>query len=123
LGRLIVNLGAGAESVFLPSLQTLFYLPNDKVAGVQTNAQTAINSFVKLCPPEATRQIFVVLRESLDNPKGWRGQIGVLKAMDGMVKENVTENVALELGATIPLIEKAMHDTKAEVSDLPPFAT
>jgi elongation factor 3 len=114
-GRLIVNLGAGTEAVFLPYLESLFNLLNEKTAAIRTSAQSALNTFVKICPPEATRLVFVVLRDCLKSLGGWRSQIGVLKALEAMVKEGATENVAAELGATIPLVEKAMHDTKAEV--------
>ena len=114
-GRLIVNLGAGTEAVFLPYLESIFNLLNEKTAAIRTSAQSALNTFVKICPPEATRLVFVVLRACLKSLGGWRSQIGVLKALEGMVKEGATENVAAELGATIPLVEKAMHDTKAEV--------
>jgi elongation factor 3 len=119
-GRLIVNLGAGTEAVFLPYLESLFNLLNEKTAAIRTSAQSALNTFVKICPPEATRLVFVVLRDCLKSLGGWRSQIGVLKALEAMVKEGATENVAAELGATIPLVEKAMHDTKAEVR-FPPF--
>lgn len=115
-GRLIVNLGVGTEVVFFPYLEALFNLLNDKTAAIRTSAQSAINTFVKICPPEATRLVFEVLRKSLEALGGWRSQIGVLKAFEGLAgKEGATEAVANELGATIPLVEHAMHDTKNEV--------
>lgn len=117
--RLLVALGPGADAVFLPYLPVLFALLSDKALVVRQGAQAAINAFIKIVPAEATRQVLAALRAALENPKGWRSQVGVLKAIEALVKEGTVDKVAEELGATIPLVEHAMHDTKSEVSSAP----
>lgn len=56
-----------------------------------------------------------VLSKTLDDAKGWRTKVAAMKAMEGLVRPGAEEWVANELGTIIPVVERAMHDTKAEV--------
>ncbi|KAI0743566.1 P-loop containing nucleoside triphosphate hydrolase protein [Daedaleopsis nitida] len=107
-------LGAPAAPLFIPSLPILFELYMDKGDVVRIAATTATKSILKLFPPEATRVVFRALEDILDKGK-WRTKVGVLDAMKVFVS-TAKEQVANELGTTIPKVEAAMHDTKAEVS-------
>jgi elongation factor 3 len=81
---------------------------------VRAAATSACKAILKLFPPESTRVVFRTLEDILDKGK-WRTKVGVLEAMKTFVA-NGQEYVAEQLGTTIPKVEAAMHDTKAEVS-------
>ncbi|RPD59817.1 hypothetical protein L227DRAFT_575818 [Lentinus tigrinus ALCF2SS1-6] len=107
-------LGAPAAPILLQSLPVLFDLYMDKGDVVRTAATTAVKGILKLFPPEATSAVFRTLEDILDKGK-WRTKVGVLDAMRTFVN-TAKDAVANELGTTIPKVESAMHDTKAEVS-------
>lgn len=86
----------------------------DKGDVVRAAALSAIKSILKLFPPESTSIVFRTLEGILDNGK-WRTKVGVLDAMKGFVNPARTY-VADQLGETLPTIERAMHDTKQEVT-------
>ena len=106
-------LGTSAAPLLLPSLPVLFELYMDKGDVVRIAATSATKAILKLFPPESTRLVFRALEDILDKGK-WRTKVGVLDAMKGFVN-TAKDAVALELGTTIPKVEAAMHDTKAEV--------
>ncbi|KAI0780034.1 P-loop containing nucleoside triphosphate hydrolase protein [Fomes fomentarius] len=107
-------LGASAAPLLLPSLSVLFDLYMDKGDVVRIAATSATKSILKLFPPEATRPVFRTLENILDKGK-WRTKVGALDAFKSFVNTS-KDAVANELGTTIPKVEAAMHDTKAEVS-------
>ena len=111
---LAATLGAPAAPHLLPSLPILFELYMDKGDVVRAAAAAACKAILKLFPPESTRIVFRALEDILDKGK-WRTKVGVLDAMKSFVS-NAQEAVAEQLGVTIPKVEAAMHDTKAEVS-------
>jgi elongation factor 3 len=85
----------------------------DKGEVVRNAATTAVKAILKLFPPESTRIVFRTLETILANGK-WRTKVGVLDAFKTFVTP-ARDAVAAELGATLPKIEAAMHDTKQEV--------
>ena len=85
----------------------------DKGDVVRIAATAATKSILKLFPPEATRVVFRALEDIMDKAK-WRSKVGVLDAMKSFAS-TARDAVANELGTTIPKVEAAMHDTKAEV--------
>lgn len=87
----------------------------DKGQSARSAVTSAINALVKICPAEASRLMLDVLCRTLDDAKGWRSKVAALKAMEALVKPGAEEYVANELGHVIPFVERAMHDTKAEV--------
>ncbi|KAI0358475.1 hypothetical protein OH77DRAFT_1420865 [Trametes cingulata] len=107
-------LGAPCAPLLLPSLSVLFELYMDKGDVVRSAATSATKAILKLFPPESTRVVFRTLEDILDKGK-WRTKVGVLDAMKSFVNTS-RDAVANELGTTIPKVEAAMHDTKAEVS-------
>lgn len=110
---LATTLGAPAGPILLPSLPILFELYMDKGDVVRQASINATKAILKLFPPEATRVVFRVLEDILENGK-WRTKVGALDAIKGFVA-SAGEQVANELGVTLPKVEKAMHDTKNEV--------
>ena len=86
----------------------------DKGDVVRVAATSAVKGILKLFPPEATGIVFRTLEDILEKGK-WRTKVGVLDAMRTFVN-TAKDAVANELGTTIPKVEGAMHDTKAEVS-------
>ena len=88
----------------------------DKGDVVRAAATAACKAILKLFPPESTRIVFRSLEEILDKGK-WRTKVGVLDAMKGFVA-NARDAVAEQLGVTLPKVEAAMHDTKAEVRSI-----
>lgn len=88
----------------------------DKGTSVQKAVSSAITALVKICPPEGSRPVLDALCRALEDAKGWRSKSVALKAIEGLVKPGAEEYVANELGFVIPFVERAMHDTKAEVS-------
>ncbi|WVR07279.1 hypothetical protein IAU60_004320 [Kwoniella sp. DSM 27419] len=114
--RLSRSLGTGIEGVFLPLIPALLNLSMDKGQPVRTAVNTALSALVKASAPEGSRMILDVLCKTLDEAKGWRSKVAALKAMENLVKPGAEEWIAAELGVVIPYVERAMHDTKAEVS-------
>lgn len=110
---LATTLGAPAGPILLPSLPLIFELYMDKGDVVRQASANAAKAILKLFPPEATRVVFRVLEDILENGK-WRTKVGALDAMKGFVA-TAGEQVANELGTTLPKVEHAMHDTKSEV--------
>lgn len=111
---LAVVLGAPVAPHLLPSLPVLFELYMDKGDVVRNAATAACKAILKLFPPESTRIVFRTLEDVLDKGK-WRTKVGALDAMKSFVT-NARDAVAEQLGITLPKVEAAMHDTKAEVS-------
>ena len=109
-----LTLGAPCAPLLLPSLQVLFDLYMDKGEVVRNAAATATKAILKLFPPEATGVVFRTLEDILDKGK-WRSKVGALEAMKAFVPQG-RDAVADQLAITIPKVEIAMHDTKAEVS-------
>ncbi|TBU49489.1 P-loop containing nucleoside triphosphate hydrolase protein [Dichomitus squalens] len=107
-------LGASAAPLLLPSLSVLYDLYMDKGDVVRIAATAATKNILKLFPPEATRVVLRTLEDIMDKAK-WRSKVGVLDAIRSIASTS-KDAVANELGTTIPKIEAAMHDTKAEVS-------
>ncbi|KAH9858691.1 P-loop containing nucleoside triphosphate hydrolase protein [Lenzites betulinus] len=107
-------IGASCAPLLLPSLPVLFELYMDKGDVVRNAATSATKAILKLFPPESTRIVFRALEDILEKGK-WRSKVGVLDAMKAFVT-SARDAVANELGTTIPKVEAAMHDTKAEVS-------
>lgn len=110
---LAVVLGAPCAPLLLPSLPLLFDLYMDKGDVVRVAATAATKATLKLFPPEATPVVFRALEEIVENGK-WKSKVGALDAMKGFVP-TAREAVANQLAITIPKVEAAMHDTKAEV--------
>ncbi|TFK23663.1 mRNA export factor elf1 [Coprinopsis marcescibilis] len=107
-------LGAPAVPLLLPSLPILYELLMDKGDVVRAAASAAIKAILKLCPPEAVPFVFRQLETILDSAK-WRGKVGVLDGLKSFVS-SARDVVATELSTVLPHVEKALHDTKAEVS-------
>ncbi|KAH9485192.1 mRNA export factor elf1 [Psilocybe cubensis] len=107
-------LGAPIAPLLLPSLPVIFDLYMDKGEVVRAAAAAATKAILKLFPPEATRTVFRQLESILENGK-WRTKVGVLESFKTFVT-SARDAVAAELGVTLPKVESAMHDTKAEVS-------
>lgn len=87
----------------------------DKGDVVRAAAASATKAILKQFPPESTRTVFRTLEDILDGAK-WRSKVGVLDTMKSFVT-SARDNVADQLGETLPKVEKAMHDTKQEVSE------
>ncbi|KAG2015782.1 multidrug resistance protein 1 [Coprinopsis cinerea AmutBmut pab1-1] len=107
-------IGAPGVPLLLPSLPVLYDLLMDKGDVVRSAASAAIKSILKLCPPESVPVVFRQLETILDTAK-WRSKVGVLDGLKSFVASS-RDVVASELGKVLPHVEKAMHDTKSEVS-------
>jgi elongation factor 3 len=114
--RLVKGLGEGVEGLFMHAIPVLLNVLMDKTQTIRQAAQAGINAIIKVSAPEGVRQIIDLLKAVLDDTKGWRTKVGALKAMEALVKPGAEEWVAEELGHVIPSVERAMHDTKSEVS-------
>ncbi|WVQ99133.1 hypothetical protein IAU59_006265 [Kwoniella sp. CBS 9459] len=114
--RLCRSLGTGIEGVFLPLIPALLNLAMDKGQPVRSAVNSAMTSLIKASATEGSRQILDTLCTVLEDSKGWRSKVAALKAMEGLVKPGAEDWIAPELGHVIPFVERAMHDTKAEVS-------
>ncbi|EIN11824.1 hypothetical protein PUNSTDRAFT_119056 [Punctularia strigosozonata HHB-11173 SS5] len=108
------TLGTPVAPLLLPSLPILFDLYMDKGEVVRAAATAANKAILKLFPPEATSLVFRQLEVVLDSGK-WGAKVGALDAIRAFVP-SAREQVANELGAVLPKVEGAMHDTKKEVS-------
>ena len=73
----------------------------------------AVKTILKLFPPESTGLVFRTLEEVVEKGK-WKAKVGALDGLRLFVK-TAKENVANELGNTLPKVELALHDTKQEV--------
>lgn len=114
--RTCKSLGTGVEGVFIPLIPALLNLSMDKGQPVRSAVTSALNALVKISPPEGSRLMLDTLCRGLEDAKGWRSKVSALKAIEALVKPGAEEYVANELGHVIPFVERAMHDTKAEVS-------
>ncbi|CCA67138.1 probable mrna export factor elf1 [Serendipita indica DSM 11827] len=108
-------LGTPVGPLLIPSLPTLFDLYMDKGDVVREAATAAVKAILKIFPPEALSPVLRNLEVSLKQTKQWKSKVGVLDAIKTLANQN-KEQVGEELGTTLPHIELAMHDTKAEVS-------
>lgn len=100
--------------LLLPSLPILFELYMDKGDVVREAATAATRAILKNTPPEAISTVFRTLETCLSAGK-WRAKVGILDAMRTFFTKH-KDQVAEQLGTTIPIVENCMHDTKAEVS-------
>jgi len=100
--------------LLLPSLPILFELYMDKGDVVREAATAATRTILKNTPPEAISAVFRTLETCLSAGK-WRAKVGILDAIKTF-STKYKDQVAEELGTTIPIVENCMHDTKAEVS-------
>lgn len=107
-------LGPSCAPLLLPSLPVLYDLYMDKGDVVRLAATSATKNILKLFPPEATGLVFRALEDVMGNGK-WKSKVAALDAMKSFASGS-KEAVAAQLGATLPKVEAAMHDTKAEVS-------
>ncbi|WWC89603.1 uncharacterized protein L201_004528 [Kwoniella dendrophila CBS 6074] len=114
--RICKSLGTGVEGIFLPIIPSLLNLSMDKGQSVRTAVNSAITALIKATAPEGSRLVLDVLCKSLEESKGWRSKVTALKAIENLVKPGSDDYIAQELGLVIPFVERAMHDTKAEVS-------
>ncbi|KII92907.1 hypothetical protein PLICRDRAFT_89417 [Plicaturopsis crispa FD-325 SS-3] len=114
LQALATTLGAPSGPLLLPSLAVLYELCMDKGDVVRAAAAAATKSILKLFPPESTRIVYRQLEVILEKGK-WRTKVGALDAIKSFVGP-AREQVAAELGDLLPKVERAMHDTKQEVS-------
>ena len=86
----------------------------DKGDVVRIAAVAATKTLLKLFPAEGTHLVFRQLEDILDKGK-WRTKVGALDSIRSFV-DRAKNEVARELGTVLPKVEKAMHDTKPEVS-------
>ncbi|KAI0318276.1 P-loop containing nucleoside triphosphate hydrolase protein [Amylostereum chailletii] len=107
-------LGPPAAPLFLPSLPIIFDLYMDKGEVVRQSTSAAVKAILKLFPPESTSIVFRTLENILENGK-WRTKVAALDSIKTFVN-HAPDAVANELVITLPKVEAAMHDTKAEVS-------
>ena len=106
-------LGPAAAPILLPSLPMLYDLYMDKGEVVRNAATEAVKAILKLFPPESAGQVFRVLESVIEKGK-WKAKVGALDGIKSFVK-SAKDAVANELGVTLPKVELALHDTKAEV--------
>ncbi|THH14243.1 hypothetical protein EW146_g6065 [Bondarzewia mesenterica] len=111
---LAITLGAPVGPILLPSLPILYELYMDKGDVVRQAAAAATKAVLKLFPAESTGLVYRTLEAVLESGK-WRTKVGALDGIKSFVN-SAGEAVANELGAILPKVEAAMHDTKAEVS-------
>lgn len=107
-------LGPPIAPLLLPSLPTIFDLYADKGEVVRSAAATAAKAILKLFPPESTRLVCRALEDSVGSSK-WQTKVAALDAVRALVS-SAKEKIANELTTVLPVVEKAMHDTKKEVS-------
>ncbi|THH07494.1 hypothetical protein EW145_g3336 [Phellinidium pouzarii] len=107
-------LGTPAAPILLPSLPAIMDLYMDKGDVVRIAAVAATKTILRLFPPEATRIVFLHLEDILEKGK-WRTKVGALDSIRGLV-DRAKDEVAAQLGDVLPKVERAMHDTKPEVS-------
>jgi elongation factor 3 len=115
LQSLATILGTPAGPLLLPSLTVLFDLYMDKGDVVREAATAAVKSTLKVFPPEALGLVLRHLETILRQTKQWKSKVGVLEAIKTLANQNKMQ-IGEELGTTLPHIEHAMFDTKAEVS-------
>ena len=105
--------GVPSAPILLRSLPTLYDLYMDKGEVVRNASMEAVKTILKLFPPESTGLVFRTLEEVVEKGK-WKAKVGALDGLRSFVK-TAKENVANELGNTLPKVELALHDTKQEV--------
>jgi elongation factor 3 len=105
--------GAPAAPLLLQSLPHLYDLYMDKGEVVRNASMEAVKAILKLYPPESTGLVFRTLEGVVEKGK-WKAKVGALDSLKMFVK-TARENVANELGSTLPKVELALHDTKQEV--------
>jgi elongation factor 3 len=115
LQALATTLGMPAGPLLLPSLGILFDQYMDKGDVVREAAAAAVKSTLKIFPPEALGLVLRHLEAALKTTKQWKSKVGILDAIKTLTNQN-KDQIGEELGNTLPHIEQAMHDTKAEVS-------
>ncbi|KAG9053036.1 hypothetical protein FS842_008881 [Serendipita sp. 407] len=115
LQALATVLGTPAAPILVQSLPTLFELYMDKGDVVREAATAAVRAILKTFPPEGLGFILTRLETALDQTKQWKSKVGILDAIRTLSNQN-KELIGEYLGTTLPHIEHAMHDTKAEVS-------
>ncbi|KAG8818103.1 hypothetical protein FRC19_010870, partial [Serendipita sp. 401] len=115
LQALATVLGTPAAPILVQSLPTLFELYMDKGDVVREAATAAVRAILKTFPPEGLGFILARLETALDQTKQWKSKVGILDAIRTLSNQN-KELIGEYLGTTLPHIEHAMHDTKAEVS-------
>ncbi|KAG8833664.1 hypothetical protein FRC17_010268 [Serendipita sp. 399] len=115
LQALATTLGVSGAPLLVQSLPTLFDLYMDKGDVVREAATAAVRAILKAFPPESLGFILSRLENVLDQTKQWKSKVGILDAIRTLSNQN-KELIGEYLGTTLPHIEKAMHDTKAEVS-------
>ncbi|KAF8481490.1 P-loop containing nucleoside triphosphate hydrolase protein [Gautieria morchelliformis] len=106
--------GPPAAPILLQSLPHLYDLYMDKGEVVRNASVEAVKAILKLYPPESTGLVFRTLEGVVEKGK-WKAKVGALDSLKMFVK-TARENVANELGSTLPKVELALHDTKQEVS-------
>lgn len=104
---------APAAPILLQSLPTLYDLYMDKGEVVRNASAEAVKAILKLFPPESTGMVYRTLEGVVEKGK-WKAKVGALDGLKLFVK-TARENVANELGITLPKVELALHDTKQEV--------
>ena len=109
-------LGPPSAPILLPSLSVIFDLYMDKGDVVRLASSAAVKTIMRLFPAESTQLVFRALENILEKGK-WRTKVGALDAIRSFA-ERAKEQVAGELGTTLPKVELALHDTKQEVRGL-----
>lgn len=112
-------IGAPVLPLLLPALPILLELLSDKGDVVRSAASLAIRSLVLLTPIQGLHSVMGILSSELENNGKWKAKVGCLKEIGRLTDlrgAGGKEEVADMLGTLLPIIEKAMHDTKAEVA-------
>lgn len=112
-------IGAPVFPLLLPTLPILLELLSDKGEVVRSAASSAIRSLVSLTPAQGIHGVMGVLSSELEKTGKWKAKVGCLKEIGRLTDlrgEEGKEEVADILGTLLPVTEKAMHDTKAEVA-------
>jgi len=112
-------IGAPVLPLLLPALPILLELLTDKGDVVRSAASSAIRSLVSLTLVQGIHSVIGILSSELENNGKWKAKVGCLKEIGRLTDlrgDEGKEEVANILGTLLPIIEKAMHDTKAEVA-------
>lgn len=116
---LVTALGPSSLPLLLPSLPVLLELLSDKGDVVRTGANSAIRALISLTPVQAIPSVIDILASELVSNGKWKAKVGCLKEIARLTDlrgDAGREEVAQILGTLLPIIEKSMHDTKAEVA-------
>lgn len=106
-------LGPPIAPLLLPSFTVLYDLLMDKGDVVRSAASSAIKAIIKSFPPEATPVVYRALEDVVRDGK-WKSKVGAMDSIKSFVSI-APDFVGEELVNVLPVIEGAMHDTKAEV--------